>query len=41
MPSARWSTRRTSEEVLADERTEALKRSLSTGQPYYLTPQSL
>jgi short-subunit dehydrogenase len=29
------------EEVLADERTEALKRSLSTEQPYYLNPQSL
>jgi NAD(P)-dependent dehydrogenase (short-subunit alcohol dehydrogenase family) len=29
------------EEVLADEQTEALKRSLSTAQPYYLNPQSL
>src|SRR5271169_987533 len=26
------------EEVLADEQTEALKRSLSTEQPYYLNP---
>jgi probable phosphoglycerate mutase len=25
-------------EVLADEQTEALKRSLSTEQPYYLNP---
>jgi NAD(P)-dependent dehydrogenase (short-subunit alcohol dehydrogenase family) len=29
------------EEVLADAQTEALKRSLSTEQPYYLNPQSL
>ena len=29
------------EEVLADEQTEALKRSLSTAQPYYLNPQPL
>jgi hypothetical protein len=27
--------------VLADEQTEALKRSLSTAQPYYLNPQPL
>ena len=29
------------EEMPADEQTEALKRSLSTEQPYYLNPQSL
>jgi hypothetical protein len=29
------------EEVLADERTGALKRSLSTEQPYYLNPPNL
>ena len=29
------------EEMPADERTGALKRSLSTEQPYYLNPQSL
>jgi NAD(P)-dependent dehydrogenase (short-subunit alcohol dehydrogenase family) len=29
------------EEVLADEETEALKRSLSTEQPYYLNPPNL
>ena len=29
------------EEVLADEQTEALKRSLSTEQPYYLNPPNL
>jgi len=29
------------EEVLADEQTEALKRSLSTEQPYYLNPPDL
>jgi NAD(P)-dependent dehydrogenase (short-subunit alcohol dehydrogenase family) len=29
------------EEVLADEKTEALKRSLSTEQPYYLNPPNL
>ena len=29
------------EEMPADERTGALKRSMSTEQPYYLNPQSL
>ena len=29
------------EEVLADEKTEALKRSLSTERPYYLNPPNL
>ena len=29
------------EEMPADDQTEALKRSLSTEQPYYLNPQSL
>jgi hypothetical protein len=29
------------EEVLADPQTEALKRSLSTEQPYYLNPPNL
>ena len=29
------------EEVLADAQTEALKRSLSTKQPYYLSPPDL
>ena len=29
------------EEVLADEKTEAVKRSLSTEQPYYLNPPNL
>jgi hypothetical protein len=29
------------EEVLADERTGALKRSLSTEQPHYLNPPNL
>jgi short-subunit dehydrogenase len=29
------------EEVLADAQTEALKRSLSTEQPYYLNPANL
>jgi short-subunit dehydrogenase len=29
------------EEVLADKKTEALKRSLSTEQPYYLNPANL
>ena len=29
------------EEMPADERTGALKRRLSTEQPYYLNPQSL
>jgi hypothetical protein len=29
------------EEVLADERTVALKRSPSTEQPYYLNPPNL
>jgi len=30
-----------SEEVLADEQTEALKRSLSTKQAYYLNPSDI
>ena len=29
------------EEALAGEQTEALKRSLSTEQPYYLNPPNL
>ena len=29
------------EEVLTDEQTEALKRSLSTEQPFYLNPPNL
>jgi hypothetical protein len=29
------------EEVLADPQTEALKRSLSTEQPFYLNPPNL
>lgn len=29
------------EEVLADERSASLKRSLSTDQPYYLNPPNL
>jgi hypothetical protein len=30
-----------SEEVLADEQTKALKRSLSTEQAYYLNPSEI
>ena len=37
-PRARSTLENGSEEVLADEHTEALKRSLSTEQAHYLNP---